>query len=70
MQSITAQVELIAREGQLEPLRKGVEVARALAKPGNLPIALLSEPGQVDALVLTSVIALEHWLEARQIYST
>jgi len=70
MQSITAQVELIAREGQLESLRKGVEVARALAKPGNLPIALLREPGQVDALVITSVIALEHWLEARQIYST
>jgi hypothetical protein len=70
MQSITAQVELIAREGQLEPLRKGVEVARALAKTGNLPIALLREPGQQDALVITSVIALEHWLEQREIYST
>lgn len=70
MAEVTAQVQLTAREGQLVELRKAVEVARALADPGKLPIVLILEPGETAPLVLTNMPALEHWLEIRQIMRT
>ena len=70
MAHIEATVQLATYEGQLSKLRNAVEVAKALAQGGRLPLVILKSPGEPDDLVLTSLCELSRWLDRTGIYQT